>query len=134
MTTRHFLPVLLVFTLGCGTFLSISEQPRDAREMCGIAVNKRAVYVATLEPAEGSGIEKELPSATLDTIDPVHVLTVDAVRMPFASGKLVVKLTDQQLLKEVTIESQTDAPRATETAEKSLDAAIAVKKELDAKE
>jgi len=115
--------------IGCASMLSIGQVDRNAKCVDGIAVNKRAAYAVSIEVHQDSGLhgDKFTKNGVAVGPDPLHVATVDAIRMPFASNKLTVKLTKDQVLKEVALESQTGASRAADAAKSGVETATTIK-------
>lgn len=106
--------VILICNLsGCGTFLSVEETTPDARQPDGIAVNKQANYTVQITLKNGTPLGSEL----LGGIDENKMLSINATRMPFASGTLQITVTKEQLVSEVGITSETGAVRAVQAAD-----------------
>lgn len=120
--------VILLATTGCATFLDINgAEPSDARPG-GIAVNQRATYSVVV--TDSAGVEFGKPSK-LVAIDPNWIVSVNWMRMVFASGELVVKLNSEQTLKEVSLTGKTGAARAIEAATSAATGAAEIKKLRD---
>src|SRR5262245_30164976 len=110
MTTRadmitHFLrrwrilagPVLICNMSGCATFLSVKEIAPEDKEPHGIAVNTQANYIVEAKIMEDGTTQsaRTLSSGLLNGIDEKKMLSINATRMPFASGTLQLKVTKE---------------------------------------
>jgi len=120
LSVSLLIAALAFSSLGCGTFLWIGQTSPES-DPAGVAVNRRATFKLKIQ-SPYKGQELKYPrEKTVTGVDPRSVVTVDIRRMPFASGKLVVKLNPEQLLQQVDIESDTGAVRAAQAADKALD-------------
>ena len=113
-------------SFGCGTLLALGQAPVTDVAPEGVVVNRRATYAVSFSIPTGSplanAVRPDAAPSTLRGVDHDYLLTLDVVRMPFSSGKLVVELDAHQLLKKVGLTSRTGAVRAAEAAERALDA------------
>jgi hypothetical protein len=114
---------LAIANAGCGTWLSVRGVSDAERHPGGIAVNERAIYLV-----KARYDAQELPAHPLVTIDPRRVSVVNWTRMPFSSGDLTMKLSEEQTLKEVSVDGTTGAARAAEAGSALLDALSEIEK------
>ncbi len=117
---HYFAASLLICNIaGCGTFLSVDETTPENKQPNGVAVNKQVIYkvqVVSTDPA----VQLAVPDLSLKGIDEKIMLSINATRMPFASGTLQITVTKEQLVSEVGITSETGAVRAVQAADTAV--------------
>ncbi len=114
---------------GCGMFLKISETDQKTDSPNALVINRPAIYHVTLTIPETSifkGKDETAnniePPGPISGVDHDRVITLNAMRMPFATGKLSVELNGAQLMKKVELTSQTGADRAANAVKSGFDA------------
>lgn len=113
---------------GCATFLDVHGAEAGDRSPGGIAVNQRAVYGVSVTRGQGASRIDLKHASELVAIDPERVTAVNWHRMIFSSGELSLKLTGEQVLKEVSLTGKTGSARAAEAASSVVSGATEIQK------
>jgi hypothetical protein len=136
--------VFLGFT-GCGTEMVVKECRRELRvpegtimsdrdDSDGVVVNQRATYRCKVTLDLPNYIPASKDVDRIVGIDSQKVLAVNISRMIFASGKLVLKLDDKEVIKEAGVTSQTGAVGAVKATDTTLQKRLELKKARKDKE
>ena len=130
------LAAMLVTMPACGTFLAVKGTDiATTTKTDGVVVNSRRPYEVRVDIVDSSLQSAFAQSAGASErrfvgVDHARGLILDVSRMPFASGGLEVKLSDQQVVKEVKLTSETGAARFADAAKSSLETAASVETTL----
>lgn len=110
--------------ISCGTYLKVAQQQASDPKPDGIVVNERAAYDIEVTPENAFGQVAKVTSTGKPVVgvDPVNVIDIDICRMPFASGKLALTLTKEQVVKEISLTSETGGARAADAAAAAVNA------------
>lgn len=114
----QFFPTIIVAfpLLGCGTFLSVKEIKPNTKDPGGVVVNKHTFYKVEVKLKDKD--KTSLGSDVLSGIDELRMLSINAIRMPFASGTLALTVTPkEQVPTEIAITSDTGAVKAIQAAD-----------------